>query len=143
VTSRQFWVGVAVKDHVDRGVAGGFCMFAHGKHDAVMRVKPGDRFAYYAPMTGMREGEAVRAFVAIGEVLDEAPAEHAMGGGMGWRRGARYFASQPADVYPLLDKLSFVHDRSHWGMAFRRSLFKVAETDFALIAAAMGAGALK
>ena len=35
---------------------------------------------------------------------------------------------------------SFVTDRSHWGMYFRKSLFKVSEGDFALIADAMGVG---
>jgi hypothetical protein len=135
---RRYWIGVAAGDHVDAGRDGGFVMFAHGKHDAVNKLGPGDRFVYYAPMTGMNAGEVVRKFVAIGEILDEAAIERMMGGGTGWSRPARYFESSPVDVYPLLDVLSFVHDRQHWGMAFRRSLFQVAETDFALIAKAMG-----
>ena len=46
----------------------------------------------------------------------------------------------PADIYPLLDKFSFVTNRRHWGMYFRRSLFKVEENDFALVADATGVG---
>ena len=134
----KYWVGVAAGDHVDKGREGSFVMFAHGKHDAVKKLNPGDRFAYYAPMTGMGGGEVIRKFVAIGEIRDAAPEQRLMGEGTGWSRPARYFKSSPADVYPLLDQLSFVHDRQHWGMAFRRSLFQVTEADFALIAKAMG-----
>jgi len=137
---RGHWIGVAARDHVDQGVAGGFCMFAHGKHTAAKRLAPGDRFAYYAPMTGMGVGEMVRAFVAIGEILDMPPVQHSMGeAGTGWGRSARYFAGHQADIYPLLGQLSFVTNPAHWGMYFRKSLFKIDGDDFGLIAHAMGA----
>ncbi len=57
---------------------------------------------------------------------------------VGWRRLARYFHQREADIYPLLPSLLFIHDASHWGMAFRRSLFEIGAQDFATIAAAMG-----
>ena len=31
MTSRSYWIGVASKDHVDHGVAGGFAQLNHGK----------------------------------------------------------------------------------------------------------------
>jgi hypothetical protein len=52
----------------------------------------------------------------------------------------RWLDAKRADIYPLLDRFAFVKDRSHWGMYFRKSLFKVDESDFALIADAMGVG---
>jgi EVE domain len=140
LSERHYWIGVAAKDHVAKGVAGGFCMFAHGKHTAVKRLSPGDRFAYYAPMTGMGTGETVRSFVAIGEILPGEPIQQQMGAaGTGWRRAARYFAARDAGIYLLLPQLSFVVDQSHWGMYFRRSLFVIGPHDFELIAEAMGA----
>lgn len=140
MSEERCWVGVAARDHVEIGVRGGFCMFAHGKGSAAKRLAPGDVFAYYAPMTGMGTGEPVRAFVAIGEVLDAPPEEHAMAPGMtGWRRAARYFPCRPADIYLLLPQLSFIRNPTHWGMAFRRSLFEVSAQDFETIAAAMNA----
>ena len=140
MTARAYWIGVAAKDHVDKGVAGGFCMFAHGKHSAVQRLNPADLFCYYAPMTGMGAGEVVRAFTAIGEILDRPAEQHAMAPEVtGWRRAAHYFRAHDADIYPLLPLLSFVSDRSHWGMYFRKSLFKIDRDDFSLIAHAMGA----
>ena len=31
----RYWIGVASRDHVARGVAGGFCQLGHGKASAV------------------------------------------------------------------------------------------------------------
>ena len=137
---RRYWIGVAAKDHVDIGVMGGFCMFAHGKHSAAKRLSPGDRFAYYAPMTGMGKGEPVRAFIAIAEVLEGEPEQRQMAPETtGWMRRSRYVRAQSADIYPLLPMLSFVTNPTHWGMYFRKSLFEVAEADFEQIAKAMNA----
>ena len=134
------WIGVAAGRHVRRAVEGGFAMFAHGRHSAVARVKPGDRIAYYSPREGIKDGAEVRAFTAIGVVSEGEIGGREMQPGMmgAWR--AVHWAKDAgfADIYPLLDRLSFVVDRSHWGMYFRKSLFRVAEQDFALIAGAMG-----
>ncbi len=133
------WIGIVSADHVRTAVDGGFAMFAHGRHSAAQRVKPGDRVAYYSPRERMGEGEEVRAFTALGLVLEGEPAERQMvPGATGWYRRMRWLDCKPADVYPLLDRFSFVKDRQHWGMYFRKSLFAVSEHDFALIAEAMG-----
>ncbi len=137
-----FWIGVAAARHVRVAVADGFAMFAHGRHAAASRTLPGDWVAYYSPREELNAGEQVRAFTAIGRILPGDPEQRRMGaaGDLGWQRKARWLEGRPADVYPLLDRLAFVRDRSHWGMYFRKSLFSIARADFALIAAAMGVG---
>ncbi|MBX3532609.1 MAG: EVE domain-containing protein [Rhizobiaceae bacterium] len=134
------WIGVAAAAHVRIGVRDGFAMFAHGRHSAAARVQPGDRVTYYSPREGIKEGAEVRSFTAIGVVADGPVGEREMLPGMmgayrrmDWRADAR-----PAEIYPLLDRFSFVTDRAHWGMYFRKSLFAVSAADFALIADAMG-----
>lgn len=32
----KFWVGVVSKEHVQRGVTGGFCQVCHGKKDLLI-----------------------------------------------------------------------------------------------------------
>lgn len=137
----RYWIGVAAGRHVAAAVQGGFAMFSHGRHEAAKRVQPDDWVAYYAPREGMNEGAELRAFTAIGRVLPGDAAERQMLPGVtGWYRRMRWLDATPADIYPLLDRLSFVKDRQHWGMYFRKSLFKVDLEDFALIAEAMGVG---
>ncbi|MEQ8451504.1 MAG: EVE domain-containing protein [Nitratireductor sp.] len=136
------WIGTAAAVHVRIAVEGGFAMFSHGEQAAVVRTVPGDWVAYYSPRQGYREGAELRAFTAIGQVLPGAPGEREiMAGHVGWYRPVRWLAqARPADIYPLLDRFSFVKNRRHWGMYFRKSLFSIAATDFAQIAAAMGVG---
>lgn len=140
-----FWIGVVAGDHVAKGVAGGFCMFSHGEEKAAARLSPGDGFAYYSPMSGMKQGETLRSFTAIGIVEDGPLTSRSMGrledGGeaVGMARPARYLDAQPASIYPLLDDLSFVKNASHWGMYFRKSLFGISRPDFLIVAAAMKA----
>ncbi len=135
-----FWIGVAAASHVRLGVAGGFCMFAHGKHSAARRVSPGDWVTYYAPREEISAGAEVRAFTAIGQVQEGEMSERLMVPGVtGWSRPMHWRTdARPADIYPLLDRFSFVKDRAHWGMYFRKSLFAVERCDFALVADAMG-----
>ena len=133
------WIGTAAARHVAIAVAGDFAMFSHGRHDAVKKVCPGDWVAYYSPREGLNEGEQLRAFTAIGQALEGEPRQREMApGAVGWYRRMRWLDARPADVYPLLDRLSFVRDRGHWGMYFRKSLFRIEPDDFALIAGAMG-----
>ena len=135
------WIGVAARAHVMLGQTDGFVMFAHGIHSAVLRLQPGDWFAYYAPTQTLGGKDAVRRFVAIGEIVDGEPMQRQMTADVtGWCRPARYCDAQEADIYPLLDQFGFVTDRAHWGMYFRKSLFKVDTADFSLIADAMGVG---
>lgn len=137
---RPYWIAVVPKSRVARCVAGNFAMFAHGKHEAVQRVRPGDWLAYYSPRTILNGGDEVRAFTAIGKIADREPYQAEMAEGCtGWRRDIAYERqAHDGDVYPLLDELSFIKDRQHWGIFFHRSLFSVSRDDFALIAKAMG-----
>ena len=133
------WIGVAAARHVAVAVRDGFAMFAHGRHDAAKRILPGDRVIYYSPREGIRDGAECRRFTAVGVVEPGEPAERLMTPGQtGWYRRMHWLDARPADVYPLLDSLSFVTDRQHWGMCFRKSLFRVNADDFSRIAAAMG-----
>jgi len=136
----RYWIAVMPKSRVELAVAGGFAMFAHGRHAAVKRTRAGEWLAYYSPRTMLNAGEEIRAFTAIGRFTDREPYETEMSvGRVGWRRDAAWEKhAREADIYPLLDELSFVRDRAHWGLFFHRGLFAVAREDFARIAQAMG-----
>jgi len=64
----RFWIGVASRDHVHRGVAGGFCQLGHGKAAPIRRLAPGDWIAHYSPRESYPDGALLQAFTAIGEV---------------------------------------------------------------------------
>ena len=133
------WIGVASRDHVVRGVKGGFCQLSHGKSSPVERLKPGDRIVYYSPRETMGEGEPVQAFTAIGEILAGETYRADMGGGFKpVRRDVKFFKAKDAPIKPLLNKLSFTRGRTSWGYAFRRGSFRIEVDDYRVIAQAMG-----
>ena len=134
------WIGVASRDHVRRGVEGGFCQLSHGKASPLRQLKPGDRIIYYSPREQMGEGEPLQAFTAIGEIAEGEPRPFDMGGGfVPDRRAVTFFAATDAPIRPLLPLLSFTRDRPNWGMVLRRGLFAIEKADYDIIAKAMRA----
>ena len=138
MTSRTYWIGVVSKDHVDSGVAGAFAQVNHGKAAPLERMHAGDGFAFYSPRTKYPDGEPLRAFTAIGRIRDGKVYQATMGDFHPFRLDVDFFPAQTAPVRPLIDDLSFIRSKKHWGAAFRFGVLRVPEADFALIASAMG-----
>ena len=138
MSSRTYWIGVVSKDHVDVGVGGGFTQVNHGKAGPLERMRAGDGFVFYSPRTRHPDGESLQAFTAIGRIRDGRVYQASMGDFQPFRLDVDFFPSQVAPVRPLIDGLSFIRGKKHWGAAFRFGVLRVPEIDFALIAAAMG-----
>lgn len=137
---RKYWLGVAVRDHVMRGVDGGFAQLGHGKESAIRALGQGDILIYYASRERLDGGAPVRAFVAMGEVVTPEPYRAQQGEGFcPWRHDMRYFEAREAPIHPLLEELDFTRGRGrHWGMAVRGSRHALTAADARRIARAMG-----
>ncbi len=72
-TASRYWIGVASRDHVLRGVEGGFCQVCHGKSNPLKRLTPNDWMIYYSPRTEINGGDTVQAFTAIGQIKKGEP----------------------------------------------------------------------
>jgi hypothetical protein len=137
--SRTCWIGVTSSDHVALALAGGFVQLNHGKAGPVERMRVGDAFAYYSPRTSYPDGDSLQAFTALGRVTGDAIFQADMGGGfLPFRRAVSFLPASPAPIRPLLEALTFVRSKTHWGAAFRFGFLRVPAADFARIAAAMG-----
>ncbi len=138
--SQKFWINTISFDHVQRGVSGGFTQANHGSPHNLKRLQRGDGLIFYSPKTAFEGGEPLQAFTAIGFVTDDKPYQATMSPGFRpYRRTMSFKASSFAPIRPMLDDLSFIEDKQHWGYMFRRGLFEITELDFRLIAAAMHA----
>jgi hypothetical protein len=134
---RSYWIGVVSKDHVERGVAGGFTQLNHGKAGPLERMRPGDGFIYYSPREEHPYGPPVQAFTAIGRV-SAGEIFQADEDGRPFRRSVQYLPANAAPIKPMIDALSFIRNKEFWGAAFRFGFLRVPEEDFARIAYAMG-----
>ncbi len=138
VVMSHCWIGVVSRSHVQIGVRGGFIQLNHGKKAAVQRLKAGDRLAMYSPRTAYPDGETLQAFTALGLVTTGEVYQVEMSPDFKpFRVDVNFFPCQEAPIRPLIDKLSFIKSKTHWGAAFRFGYLKVPESDFALIADAM------
>jgi hypothetical protein len=134
----RHWIGVASRDHVRAGVAGGFCQLCHGRMSAIRRLSPGDWIAYYSPRTEMRGGEPVQAFTALGRIREGAPYTVEMAAGfVPARRDVDFLPGREAPVRPLIAQLAVMRDKRNWAAPFRFGLVAVSEPDFRVIARAM------
>lgn len=142
MNERKYWVGVVAKDHAARGVAGGFTQLNHGKAGPLERMRAGDGFALYSPRTAYPDGPPLQAFTAIGRVRDGIVYQAAQYGPdeepAPFRLGVDYLPAQDAPIKPLIEGLSFIRSKTHWGAAFRFGYLRVPEADFARIVTAMG-----
>ncbi len=138
MTGIQYWIGSASHDHVRAGVEGGFCQLSHGRPDALRRMQKGDWIAYYSGRERFQQKEPCQKFTAVGRITDHEPRQATTPGGLRpYRRDVRYLRGRPADIHPLIPKLRFISNKTHWGLPFRRGYALVSEADFQLIAQAM------
>lgn len=137
---QRAWLGVVSADHTQRAVQGGFIQLNHGKRYGVARLRQGDGFAIYSPTERYLEKRPLRAFTALGVVVDEAPyqAEPMSMGDRGtvqpWRRRIEFLPVRRAALQDLTLELT----RSpNWGYQLRRGLVPLDPADFETLRALM------
>lgn len=134
----KYWVIVASKDHLQRGLDGGFIQANHGKVEPLKRMKPGDWVIFYSPKLEFSKPEKCQCFTAIGQIADDRIYQHDMGDGfVPFRRDVHFLPAHDASILPLIDTLTFIQDKSHWGAPFRFGTLQLPEQDFRLIAREM------
>jgi hypothetical protein len=137
--TRQYWIGVVSRDGVDAAIAGGYAEVNHGKAGPLERMAIGDGFAFYSPRDAYPDGERVQAFTGIGRVRSGVVYQESSGDGVRpFRLPMEWLPAQPAPIRPLIDELSFIRSKTHWGAALRFGFVRVPGEDFARIAEAMG-----
>ena|SRR5437773_2287156 len=136
----RYWVNTVSRDHVQRGVDGGFTQAGHGKGTGLKRMARGDRMVFYSPRTALDGGEPLQAFTALGTIADDAPFQVEMTPDFRpWRRKIVFATSKETPIRPLIDSLDFIRNKKSWGFVFRRGLFAIEERDFQTIERAMTA----
>ena len=135
----RYWIGVASREHVQRGVAEGFAQVCHGRQGPLKCMSGGDWIIYYSPTVHFGGKDPCRSFTAIGRLKSDDSYTFAMSEDfVPWRRNVSFISSLEAPIIPLLEKLSFIKDKQKWGFPFRRGCFEIPQDDFKVIAKAMG-----
>ena len=137
--SQQFWIGTVSKEHVLNGKKLGIAQVCHGKGAPLKRMHPRDVLVYYSPNITFGEKSPLQCFTAIGIIQSEQPYQVTMTEDfMPYRHDVKYLTTQDIPIRPLLSQLSFIKDKTNWGVPFRFGILKIPRDDFIVIATAMG-----
>jgi hypothetical protein len=134
----KYWIIVASKDHLQRGMIGGFVQANHGKAAPLKRMHAGDWVIFYSPKLEFEKPEKLQCFTTICKLIDDDIYQHDMGGGfVPFRRNAEFLPARDVSILPLINDLTFIKDKIHWGAPFRFGTLEIPEDDFRLIAQKM------
>ena len=107
----------------------------------MMQMKKGDGVVFYSAREtytpkskGKAEGKVCQKFTGLGRVKDDDVYQVKVFEGFEpYRRNADYEEGKEVSILPLLEKLDFIRDKTHWGASLRFGFLKIAEGDWELI----------
>jgi hypothetical protein len=136
----KYWINTVSKDHVMRGIEGGFTQANHGGPYNLKRMSRGDFILFYSPNTKFKDGKPLQHFTALGKCIDDTPYQAEISPDFHpWRRDVEFIKCKEVPIKNLINDLNFIKDKQKWGFPFRRGMFELPEEDFLKIAYAMGA----
>ncbi len=137
---RQYWIGVIARDQVELAKKAGVAQLGHGGKDPLNKMQAGDGFIFYSPKDHFPGGKPVQMFTGIGKVKtgQVLKDEEAGPDDYPYRIEVDLILSKEIPIRPLIEKLSFIEDKTHWGFPFRIGYVHIPEQDFRTIAGAMG-----
>jgi len=130
----RYWITVVSKDHIQRGVAGGFMQANHGKAGSLRKLRKKDWVIFYSPKLKFEGDEKLQSFTAIGQVADEELYQFQMDECfMPYRRNMNFFPCDEVPIIPLIGSLDFIENKKSWGYRFRFGFLEIDQHDFELI----------
>jgi predicted RNA-binding protein len=130
----KYWINTVSKDHVMVGKKNGVVQANHGKLSPLKRLKIGDQIIFYSPKTSYENGESLKAFTAIAEIIDEKIYQVELSDDFKpFRRNAEYKECNEVKIEPIIENLGFIKNKKSWGYMFRFGLFEINKEDFILI----------
>jgi hypothetical protein len=134
MASEKYWITVVSKDHIMRGVAGGFMQANHGKPGSLKKLRVNDWVIFYSPKTTYSGNEKLQAFTAIGQVTGDHIYQYRMSEDfIPYRRDINFYPCKETPFIPLVPQMDFIRDKKSWGYHFRFGFFEIGEHDFNLI----------
>jgi hypothetical protein len=133
----RYWLGVVSKNHVQRGVNGGFAQVCHGKKAPLMKMAAGDGLIYYSPKIAMDNPEKCQCFTAIGQIKNGKVYQVEMTTDFHpFRIDVDYALCRETPLADVFHQLELTKSKS-WGIQLRRGLIELNAADFKALATAM------
>jgi hypothetical protein len=134
----KYWINTITLDHVLAAKNGHFTQANHGNPSNLNKLQRGDYMVFYSPRERFESNKALQSFTAIGRMIDDEPYQVEQDVDFHpYRRKMDFLKCSYAPIRPIINKLSFIENKVHWGLVFRQGMFQISESDFAIIAEEM------
>jgi predicted RNA-binding protein len=136
----KYYIAGASRDHVQRGVQGGFMQVNHGKKPKLVKLKTGDWVFYYSSKISMSDPQPTcQKFTAIGQIKDEELYQGIMSDDFQpWRRNVEFVKNiHEIEIKPLINQLHFIKDPKRWGYPLMYGFLEIDEIDGELLRSLM------
>ena len=123
----KYWMIVASKDHVKRGIAEGIAQACHGKASPLRRMQENDWVIYYSGKQTMNQPEKCQEFTAIGQVRDSEVHQISLSPDFcPSRRNIEFLPAKDTSIIPWIADLDFIKISAvgvtHSGLDFLKSI---------------------
>jgi predicted RNA-binding protein len=134
----KYFLICASKDHVLKGVEGGFAQAGHGRKDLISKPSKGVWVVFYSSKDIFEDGKSLQKFTAIGKIVDEEPYQpNASANFKSYRRNVEFKKVQETEIRPLLEHLSFIKNKKKWGFYLISGFREISKEDYNVIKSAM------
>ncbi len=130
----KYFLICASKDHVLKGIKGGFAQAGHGRKDFMSKPFKGDWIVYYSSKDKFEDGKPLQKFTAIGQIIDDEPYQpNTHTNFKPYQRNLTYMKSNEADIRPLIERLSFIKNKKRWGFYLISGFREIVKDDLEII----------
>ena len=134
----KYFLICASRDHVLKGVEGGFAQAGHGRKDLMSKPSKGDWIIFYSAKDNFENGKPLQKFTAVGQVVDEAPYQPDVKENFKpYRRNVDFKKVKETAIRPLLEQLTFIKNKKSWGFYLISGFREISKEDFHIIKSAM------
>lgn len=137
-TMTKYFLICASRNHVLKGVEGGFAQAGHGRKDFMSKPSKGDWIVFYSSKDNFENGRPLQKFTTIGKVIDEETYQpNANENFKPYRRNVEFKKVKETEIRPLLEQLTFIKNKKSWGFYLISGFREISKEDFNVIKSAM------
>ncbi len=138
IRETKYWIVVASKDHVQKGIHEEIMQTCHGKATPLNRMQKNDYIIYYSGKSSLTESIKCQEFTAIGKIKSENIYPYQISEDFcPFRREVSYYNHKDTSILPLINDLEFIKNKKSWGYPFRFGFIEINKHDFDLISTQM------
>jgi hypothetical protein len=134
---QKYWINVIPKTEALRRVEESITQ-SEGLEAHLDRMQKDDMIIFYSPRALPDATEKLQTFTGLGQIADDIIYRVELSPELkSFRRKVNFRKVKETPLRPLIQHLSFIRNKKHWGFIFKLNLIQIPKEDFDIISEAM------